>query len=490
MLTSLANATSVIDPKGNLSALVSEGDTDLRISGEMNVRDFAFINKMANLATLDLSSAQITEYDDKNTYFGDVTHYNANELPTFCFMGMPSLTSVTMPVTLTTIGEGAFAATKIATITFPESVTTIGANAFNAASAIQSVEIPNTVTEIGEYAFANCNVLKSITYSASCNIPRAAFKSCPMLSSIEITSNITEIGEDAFCNCCSLVNVGNFPLSLTVIGEAAFRNCTALENVNLSTNTNLKGISDWAFTNCLALTELQLPTSDYIEPTLEKIGNGAFFVAAENGADIVLPYSVKIIGDYAFAYDNQFSRSDYFIPFYCEKIGKYAFAGWEYTPKFVLHKNVKEIDSYAFANCTGVTEIECEAVEPPVLGDNVFQNMPQESISLLVEKDSKALYKGTDQWCEFNISDLTEVEKLVKADESVKATFDGTLLLLTASETIDRAMVFDPSGAVLADVSNGSEQVTIETADFTAKVYLLAIRLASGKSVNLKLIRK
>ena len=93
------------------------------------------------------------------------------------------LTSITLPNSITEIGNRVFLLTNLTSITIPDSVTTIGARAFGECSRLASVTIPNSVTTIGDYAFANCD----------------------SLTSIAIPVSVTYIGKDAFENHGSIV---------------------------------------------------------------------------------------------------------------------------------------------------------------------------------------------------------------------------------------------------------------------------------------------
>ena len=52
--------------------------------------------------------------------------------------------------------------TSITSVTIPNSVTSIGFNAFNGCTGLTSVTIPNSVTSIGGYAFSGCTSLKDM----------------------------------------------------------------------------------------------------------------------------------------------------------------------------------------------------------------------------------------------------------------------------------------------------------------------------------------
>ena len=68
-----------------------------------------------------------------------------------------TLTSVTIPDSVTTISDGAFiGCTSLTAVTIPDSVTTIGNDAFYSCDSLTAVTIPDSVTAIGKDAFADC----------------------------------------------------------------------------------------------------------------------------------------------------------------------------------------------------------------------------------------------------------------------------------------------------------------------------------------------
>ncbi|MBQ0141740.1 MAG: leucine-rich repeat domain-containing protein, partial [Prevotellaceae bacterium] len=74
------------------------------------------------------------------------------------------LTSLTLPNSVTTIGDSAFdGCSGLTSVTIPNSVTTIGKYAFYGCDGLTSVTISNSVTTIGDFAFAHCTDLTSIT---------------------------------------------------------------------------------------------------------------------------------------------------------------------------------------------------------------------------------------------------------------------------------------------------------------------------------------
>ena len=186
------------------------------------------------------------------------------------------------------------------------------------------MRIPSSVATIGAYAFANTSITGTLTFQ-----------------------DVTEIGEGAFENCKNISSL-NFGFSLKKIGDKAFNGCTF--PINLSIPNTVTEIGNYAFYKCGEIRKLTLPTS------LERIGSYAFADCKNIGGDLLIPSSVKEIGDGAFSNCIGFfgtlemthpSRIDNLI-----KIGKEAFAGVRnITGALMIPNTVKEIGDGAFRGC-------------------------------------------------------------------------------------------------------------------------------------------
>ena len=137
----------------------------------------------------------------------------------------------TIPNTVTIIGDGAFkyCGEHLTAVTIQNSVTTIGASAFEGCKALTSITIPNSVTSIGDGAFSSCYELDIVTMSnAITSISENLFSGCK-LTSFEIPSGVTSIESYAFyaCDIESLI----IPNTVTIIKSNAFQRCRELKKL-------------------------------------------------------------------------------------------------------------------------------------------------------------------------------------------------------------------------------------------------------------------
>ena len=196
-----------------------------------------------NLSTYGISTKGNVEIP-KYVTDSDGTKHKVVGLGNNIFNNCKGLTSITIPDSVTNIGEYAFAlcCSSLTSITIPNSVTSIELGTFND-SGLTSITIPNSVTSIGDNAFSRCNNLVSITIPDSVtSIEYAAFYSCTGLTSITIPDSITSIGNSAFDSCKSLASVtykGQTYTSRLALKTALTNNNVTLVGANTFSSTAL-----------------------------------------------------------------------------------------------------------------------------------------------------------------------------------------------------------------------------------------------------------
>ncbi len=120
---------------------------------------------------------------------------------------------------------------QIKEVIIENGVTTVGRCAFSGYD-LTNVTLPDSVTSIGEEAFFNNPNLKSVKLPASLTkIEDCAFSCCRSLADVTIPEGVMEIGQEAFAYCDSLTDI-TLPKSINVIGPWAFDECYGLKNVS------------------------------------------------------------------------------------------------------------------------------------------------------------------------------------------------------------------------------------------------------------------
>lgn len=174
------------------------------------------------------------------------------------------------------IGEFAFARTSLSSMTIPEGVTTIGYGAFYHCDLLTEVTIPASVTRIEPYAFDKTPWVENMdtaTYPFMIVGDGILIAYMGSDSVVNIPDGVKQIGPQVFKDHMGITAV-NIPDTVEVICEEAFMGCKNLKTVN--GGDHLRRIEDRAFMDC-PLSTVRIPAS------VEEIGLGAYSIA--NGTD-------------------------------------------------------------------------------------------------------------------------------------------------------------------------------------------------------------
>ncbi|MBP3375362.1 MAG: leucine-rich repeat domain-containing protein [Clostridia bacterium] len=239
------------------------------------------------------------------------------------------------------VGECAVSFDKtVNEVTIKDGTERIFEGAFKNAYGLTSITIPASVTYIGEGAFLECSGLEVVNISDLakwCQIEFVGLDSNPVTCSqalylngepvtdLVIPDGVDAVSDRAFRGCATITSV-TIPQGVKSIGERAFFYCQNLSSVNISGTA--ESIGYLAFAACTKLEKIEVDGSN---PNYKSIDGDLYskdektliqYAAAKNEDSFTLPETVTSIEAYAF-YGS--SLTNVMIPDGILSIGELAF---------------------------------------------------------------------------------------------------------------------------------------------------------------------
>ena len=229
-------------------------------------------------------------------------------------------------------------------IDIPEGVSSIGNFTFYQCRCITSLTIPSSVVYIGSSTFEDCSGLTSVTLSEGLeSIGGSAFEGCTGLSSITIPSTVSEISINAFNRCTNLNDITSLIRSPFPIDYSAF--CT----YDTATLTVPKGTKS-AYQNTAGWRNFSRITDGASSNEFSKSGVN-YIVTSSNTV------AVKSIDSYLKSVDIPESVSNEGSTYQVTAFADYSFEGRSNISYLVIPSTITSIGEYAFIDCGSNIEV-------------------------------------------------------------------------------------------------------------------------------------
>lgn len=216
------------DNNGIAYTLTPNGENTYKmtVSGSGGMEDFDLQMNYPNPSTVTSPYYSHRENITEVVIESGITHIGK-----YAFWSFRSLTSVSIPTTVKTIGSSSFPGCySLASVTIPEGTEKIGDNAFDSCRALTAVNLPSTLRVIDGRAFFSCSALETVVIPEGVQtIEMNAFDSCTALTSVTLPSTLTSIKSGAF-RWCALTDI-TIPEGVNSIEGYTFFNCNALERI-------------------------------------------------------------------------------------------------------------------------------------------------------------------------------------------------------------------------------------------------------------------
>jgi sorbitol-specific phosphotransferase system component IIA len=434
---------------------IEEGEVMEAKVGDLNY-SYSTGTKTATVIAGDYDDLESVTIPATVTIDGDV--YRVKAIGNNAFGNCWELSSITIANGIEEIGYRAFQDVSCSSIALPSSLKTIGNNAFEDCGSLKSIDVPEGVESIGDYAFSYCGSLQKITlpstlksiggylihYSSSVSAVISHLTTPIQISNntfgTEYWNSNTQQYEYSPSTATLYVPIGTKSKYEEIAGWTMFRAIEEGEvkeakvgdlNYSYSTGSKtatviagdysnlqsvtipatitinndvyqVKAIGNRAFSDCYHITSMSIPEG------IELIGAYAF--DSNQFSELVLPSTLKEIGEYAFAFCSQISLLT--IPEGVERIGRCAFRYCGSLQKLILPSTLTRIGDYVVTYCSSLNSVVSHIANPFQISYDTFTSWSyNESMqryedvaspaTLYVPAGTKSKYEAIEGWTMF-----------------------------------------------------------------------------------------
>ena len=329
---------------------------------------------------------------------------------------------------------------ELTSITIPNSVTNIGDLVFDRCASLVNIKIPSSATEIGIGILANCSGLTSIVVESgnpnydsrnNCNAVIETSTNC-LISGCKntvIPNDIVTLGDYSFYGCTGLTGV-TIPEGVTSIGYYALSKCTGLTSVTIP--STVESIVANAFRESTGISEIVIPRATtsignyaFSDCNLNRIiveSGNPYYDSRDNCNVLIKTSSNQIIQGsnnatipstvtsiYSYAFSNCVGLTNITIPSNITTIPDGAFESCSSLASVTISEGVQTIKGYAFNNCSSLQSITipssvrrieayvlegCSSLQSIIVDNNNTYYNSRENSNAIIETASNVLVAG------------------------------------------------------------------------------------------------
>lgn len=308
----------------------------------------------------------------------DVNLPNLTSLSRFGFYGS-GITKISNLGSITTTGThgtyGTFqACSHLTEVTLPSTLTTIGEQAFVSCTALTKVVFPNRSVSVGAHAFRYCSALVNIGQPQISSLGSRVFQSCTSIASLDFSQStfptISGTSAGGGCQGCTNLETVILPSTCTTLSHSSFKSCSKLATINLE---NVVTVATQAFDGAKLTGEFNLSKATVLD---------SYCFRSCKITKVFMPKLTQTYGTSGTTNSG-------------------SFGGNSQLTYVDIGPNCTQIGYRTFQNCSSLQIVICRATSVPTMQSSVFANT-NSTFKIYVPYSSDhsilAAYQAATQW--------------------------------------------------------------------------------------------